>query len=70
MGSKYTIVKVRPSCDICEAQRGIKVAAYADAKLAVGDRPGTWAYVCRFHFNQFQCELGFGHGQALVLRPA
>jgi len=27
----------------------------------------TWAYVCQFHFDFWECKLGLGHGQKLTL---
>lgn len=53
---------VIPCCDICAA-RGATQPACADAKLDVG----AWAYVCERHFAIYQCRLGTGRGQKLIL---
>jgi hypothetical protein len=45
---------------------GKSVPAYAEAKLA-GHRRGVWAYVCRWHFDRYECQLGFDRGQELLL---
>jgi hypothetical protein len=46
-----------PDCDVCEGA-GKSVPAYAEAKLA-GHRRGVWAYVCRWHFDRYECRGGF-----------
>jgi hypothetical protein len=60
---KSVKVAVIPDCDVCRAERGQIVPAYADAKLSIG----PWANVCKMHFAQYGCSLGLGRGQELVL---
>lgn len=60
-----TLVLAIPDCEICSgADR--TVPAYADAFLA-SHRHGMSAYVCRWHFDRFDCQLGFGTGHELVM---
>lgn len=66
MGSKYTTVSKIPPCDVCLTDKR-QTPAYADARLQRGFHMGSWAYVCREHFNSHGCELGLGSGQVLVL---
>ena len=54
-----------PNCDLCFHLDKSEVPAYADASLPL--HRGTWAYVCRKHFEQSGCSLGTGRGQELVL---
>jgi hypothetical protein len=63
VGDKYTTVKKRPPCDIC-AEEGVTTPAYADAKI----RSGPWAWVCRRHFREYNCAIGMGRGQEIVVR--
>jgi hypothetical protein len=67
VGDKYTIVKRLPPCDLCPAGLD-RPKAYADAKLENGPQKGQWAYVCKRHFKEHDCQLGLGHGQVLVRR--
>ena len=60
-----TLVFAIPDCDVCEGA-GKSVPAYAEAKLA-GHQRGVWAYVCRWHFDRYECQLGFDRGQELLL---
>jgi hypothetical protein len=61
--STNTILVERiPFCDI-DAAHG---EAYADARIpATG---GSWGYLCKACFDYFECSLGLGRGQRLVLR--
>jgi hypothetical protein len=60
-----TLVFAIPNCDVCIGATK-SVPAYADAKLAA-HRRGMCAYVCRWHFDRYECQLGPGTGQELVL---
>ena len=67
MMSTSVKVSVIPNCDICaDAIVPQQISAYADARLSIG----PWANVCRKHFDTYQCSLGTGRGQELVLRKA
>lgn len=57
----HVIVAVIPNCDLPHDE---PVAAYADTKLS----SGPWAYVCEWHFEFHDCELGLGKGQVLITR--
>lgn len=48
-----------PKCDFCDerAKYDVRIPLYA-----------TWGYVCETHFQQFECKLGAGRGQRLILR--
>jgi hypothetical protein len=62
-----TLVLAIPDCDVCYGA-GQTVPAYAEAWLAAHRRGGgMWAYVCRWHFDRYDCQLGLGTGQELVL---
>ena len=67
--SKEVRVSEVPLCDMCTMNGrslGVTVTkpAYADARIP---SVGSWANVCREHFDAFGCELGTGHGQELVV---
>lgn len=63
-GTKTRVVKI-PNCQLCEsANKDETVSAYADAKIPLY---GSWAYVCKQHFDLMGCELGLGKGQELIL---
>lgn len=69
MADRATFVKTLPPCDICAMFGEEKpLPAFADARLAKGSRRGSWAYVCRQHFDSHDCELGLGRGQKLLVR--
>lgn len=48
-----------PKCDFCDerAKYDARIPAFA-----------TWGYVCPTHFQQFDCKVGLGKGQRLVLK--
>ena len=48
-----------PKCDFCSEQ------AHYDARIPAY---ATWGYVCETHFQQFECKLGLGRGQKLILK--
>lgn len=56
-----TVVSTIPQCDLCDDP------AYADARIP---QHGSWANVCRIHFNEYGCLTGVGNGQVFVLRGA
>lgn len=56
-----------PCCDICKAEYGKTIPAYADARLP-GYGGGAWANVCRNHFNWHGGRLGLGLGQKFILK--
>ena len=47
-----------PKCDFCDER------AKYDARIPLF---ATWGYVCETHFQQFDCKLGLGNGQKLIL---
>ena len=59
--SKQVIVAHLPTCDLCAD--GTK--AKYDARLPLN---GCWANLCETHFQQFECKLGTGRGQRLILK--
>lgn len=59
--TRVTVANI-PDCDICKSE-GKQTKAYADAKLCIG----PWANVCTVHFRAYDCHLGLGRGQELVL---
>lgn len=52
-------VQRRPQCDFCgkEAKYDVRVPML-----------GCWANVCEDHYEHFDCKLGLGKGQALILK--
>lgn len=58
---KHSAVEVYaiPKCDICD-----KEAKY-DARLPSGI---CWANLCQEHFDLYECSLGMGYGQALLVK--
>ena len=48
-----------PKCDLCDERA--KYDAYIPTYA-------TWGYVCHAHFQQFECKLGTGRGQRLILK--
>lgn len=63
MTAEATFVATIPPCDL---EHDVDTPAYADALLGF---VGSWAYVCRRHFDAYGCKLGLGLGQVLVLHP-
>ena len=61
MSTRVAVAKI-PDCDICKHAYGKTVPAYADARLDIG----SWANVCKEHFDAHKCSLGTGRGQELV----
>lgn len=59
--NNYKEVKVSelPNCNI----PGCKNIAKYDCKLSIG----PWGYVCQKHFEAYNCELGLGKGQELII---
>jgi len=57
--SKQTTVSHLPDCDFCDerAKYDVRIPFFA-----------TWGYVCETHFQQFECTLGTGRGQRLILK--
>ena len=51
------VVSTIPKCQFCE-----QPAMYD----AVVGRP--WGYVCNIHFAEYECKVGLGLGQKLILR--
>ena len=58
-----TAVSTIPSCDLCPDD----TPAYADARVP---GHGSWANLCRAHFDAYGCATGVGRGQVYVLREA
>lgn len=60
-----TTVTLVPRCDLPHDEM---VLAYADARMVrnAGRRTGSWASLCKEHFDEFGCELGLGKGQEYV----
>jgi hypothetical protein len=59
--STQVLVTTVPPCDL-DPDHG---PAFADARIP---SVGSWAYVCKRCFDRHECNLGTGHGQALVTR--
>jgi hypothetical protein len=53
-----------PDCQLPHPGAVSKPLAYADAKIPMVG----WAYICKEHFDRYQCSLGMGRGQVLVQR--
>lgn len=55
-----------PSCDICMTLKPHppSMIAYADCYIPSHN---TWGNVCKRHFSMYNCKLGRGLGQELVL---
>ena len=58
--SIYAKVITFPECDVCHD--GTKTQY--DTRIPSN---GRWANVCQAHFTKFDCKLGLGKGQALVV---
>jgi hypothetical protein len=54
-----TPVSKLPGCDLCDEP------AYADAQIP---GHGSWANVCKEHFNSYGCVTGIGRGQVYVVQ--
>lgn len=58
MNDKVEVLQL-PKCDFCyeRAKYDVRIPSFA-----------TWGYVCETHFQQFDCQVGLGRGQRLVLK--
>ena len=66
MQKNKTTVKVYelPRCQFPHPEFSANPYAKYDARISLN---GSWAYVCQRHFETFQCQLGTGKGQELIL---
>jgi len=58
MSDRVEVLKL-PKCDFCDEK------ARYDARIPLY---AIWGYVCETHFQQFECKLGPGRGQRLILK--